>query len=63
MGATSRAARWIRADADFGEVAPGKAADLVLVQGDPTVDVEALSSIEQVWTRGKLVERLAPPSP
>ncbi|MEV8631116.1 amidohydrolase family protein [Streptosporangium sp. NPDC051023] len=38
--------------ADRGRVAPGLRADLLLVDGDPTVDVTATRSIAEVWRRG-----------
>ncbi|HUI26379.1 MAG TPA: amidohydrolase family protein [Candidatus Kryptonia bacterium] len=43
--------------ADFGEVAPGKRADLVLVQGDPTADITATQRIAHVWLEGVELER------
>ncbi|MEU3454554.1 amidohydrolase family protein [Micromonospora sp. NPDC006766] len=38
--------------ADRGRIAPGLRADLVLVDGDPTHDIAAISSIADVWRRG-----------
>jgi imidazolonepropionase-like amidohydrolase len=62
--ATGDAARFItRADdPDFGIVAEGKVADLVLVDGDPTADVAASEHIRAVFRHGVLLERhpLAP---
>ncbi len=43
LGATSRAARLLEPEPDFGTVEPGKRADLVLVDGDPLADVGAVS--------------------
>lgn len=40
------------AQADFGEVAPGQRADLVLVDGDPTADIAATQHITHVWLDG-----------
>ncbi|MEU6795057.1 amidohydrolase family protein [Nonomuraea wenchangensis] len=37
---------------DRGRIAPGLRADLVLVEGDPTRDITATSSIVDVWRRG-----------
>jgi imidazolonepropionase-like amidohydrolase len=37
---------------DRGLIAPGKRADLVLVDGDPTRDITASRSIVDVWRRG-----------
>jgi imidazolonepropionase-like amidohydrolase len=40
------------AQADFGSVAPGQRADLVLVDGDPTADIAATQRITHVWLDG-----------
>ena len=45
-------------DPDFGQVAPGKRADLLLVAGDPTQDLAALSKIREVIARGVRIERI-----
>ncbi|GAA0938548.1 amidohydrolase family protein [Actinocorallia libanotica] len=37
---------------DRGRIAPGLRADLILVEGDPTRDITALSSITDIWRRG-----------
>jgi imidazolonepropionase-like amidohydrolase len=41
--------------ADRGVIAPGKRADLVLVDGDPLHDISAVSEIAAVWCAGVLV--------
>ena len=38
--------------ADRGVIAPGKRADLVLVDGDPLTDISAVSKIAAVWCAG-----------
>ena len=38
--------------ADRGVIAPGKRADLVLVDGDPLADISAVSKIKAVWCAG-----------
>ncbi|MFC9608256.1 amidohydrolase family protein [Streptomyces niveus] len=38
--------------ADRGRIVPGRRADLLLVDGDPTRDVSALASLTAVWRRG-----------
>jgi imidazolonepropionase-like amidohydrolase len=38
---------------DRGRVQAGLLADLVLVAGDPTVDITATTAIEGVWRRGE----------
>lgn len=42
---------------DRGRVAPGLRADLVLVEGDPTVDIRATRAIRTIWKNGQAVER------
>ncbi|GAA4995721.1 hypothetical protein GCM10023317_25020 [Actinopolymorpha pittospori] len=37
---------------DRGRIAPGLRADLVLVEGDPTADIDATRSIQEVWRNG-----------
>jgi imidazolonepropionase-like amidohydrolase len=54
--ATSRAAELLKRD-DLGRVAPGKHADLVVVQGDPTSDITALENVLLVVKDGKVVHR------
>ena len=55
--ATSAPARAFRL-ADRGVIAPGKRADLVLVDGDPTRDIIATRRIVGVWKKGVAVERV-----
>lgn len=50
------------AQADFGDVAPGQHADLVLVDGDPTTDIAATQHITHVWLDGIELQRHARPS-
>ncbi|GGN81530.1 amidohydrolase family protein [Nocardia rhizosphaerihabitans] len=37
---------------DRGRIAPGLRADLLLVEGDPTIDITATLAIAEVWRRG-----------
>lgn len=57
--ATLDAARFLQEtdDPDFGVVAPGKRADLLLVNGDPTADLDALSRIRAVIKNGTPLHR------
>jgi hypothetical protein len=51
--ATSGAAAWLRRD-DLGAIAPGKRADLVLIDGDPLSDIADTRKIAAVWMDGVL---------
>ena len=42
---------------DRGTIAPGKRADLLLVDGDPTADIKATRKIAGVWKLGVAVDR------
>ncbi|MGB1278154.1 MAG: amidohydrolase family protein, partial [Nannocystaceae bacterium] len=42
---------------DRGTIAEGQRADLVLVAGDPTVDIQATRHIVEVWKAGHRVDR------
>ena len=35
-----------------GSIVPGKRADLVLVDGDPTKDISVCRNIKRVWVKG-----------
>ena len=54
---TSEAARLLNAAGTVGTIAPGKAADLVLLEADPLDDVKHVGRISAVVLRGKLLER------
>ena len=43
--------------ADRGRIAPGQRADLLLVAGDPTVDITATRAIQRIWKNGAPVQR------
>ncbi|MFP5286765.1 MAG: amidohydrolase family protein [Thermoanaerobaculia bacterium] len=55
--ATSEAARLLDVTDSVGTIAPGKAADLVLLDGDPLADAKNVGRISAVVLRGKLLER------
>jgi len=44
---------------DRGRIAPGKRADLVLVAGDPTIDIRNTRDIVSVWKAGHEIDRAA----
>src|SRR6478609_8099848 len=50
--ATANAAKLLKLD-DRGVLAPGKLADLVVLEGDPTTDISNARKIYAVWHRGK----------
>jgi len=56
--ATSSPARFFGADS-LGEIAPGKVADLVLLDGDPLADIRNVSRIRAVISAGRVYERSA----
>jgi imidazolonepropionase-like amidohydrolase len=43
-------------DDQIGTVAPGKWADLILVEGNPLDDAFALERVSHVWQHGELVK-------
>ncbi|WP_410564320.1 amidohydrolase family protein [Amycolatopsis sp. cmx-4-61] len=45
--------------ADAGTIAPGKAADLVLLDADPLADIRAVRRIDTVVTAGRVLDRAA----
>nr|WP_315400375.1 amidohydrolase family protein [uncultured Duganella sp.] len=53
--ATRNGARYTRTSNDRGSITPGKLADLVLVDGDPTRDIKDLRKVAAVLTRGYVV--------
>jgi imidazolonepropionase-like amidohydrolase len=50
--ATSNAAALLKLE-DRGVLAPGKLANLVVLDGDPTLDIGNSKKIHAVWHRGK----------
>lgn len=54
--ATSLPARHFRLN-DRGRIAPGLRADLVLVDGDPTSDIDVTKSIDRIWRGGIELDR------
>jgi imidazolonepropionase-like amidohydrolase len=52
---TSRSARALGIDDEVGSLKPGRLADLLLVEGDPSVDPRALKKIRAVFLGGRRV--------
>ena len=57
--ATSNVAKWMHAENDFGSVAPGQRADLVLLEGDPLANIANVRRIMAVVRDGVLMDRPA----
>jgi imidazolonepropionase-like amidohydrolase len=55
QAATLNAARLCRADADLGTIERGKLADLIAVDGDPLVTIDALHDVTLVMIGGRIV--------
>ena len=55
--ATSYAATALDIKDRVGTIEPGKFADLVLLDGDPVADIEALGRVELVIKEGRIVYR------
>ena len=53
--ATLNGARYSGTLHDRGSITPGKLADLVLIDGDPTRDIADLRKVAMVITQGKLL--------
>lgn len=51
--ATSAAAEWMGLGALTGSLAPGKAADIIAVDGDPLADLSALARVRSTWVDGR----------
>jgi imidazolonepropionase-like amidohydrolase len=58
--ATLDAARFLAhgGEPEFGIIAEGKRADLLLVEGDPTIDLRSLANIRAVIKDGVVLERV-----
>jgi imidazolonepropionase-like amidohydrolase len=54
--ATQLAAQALRLP-DVGVIAPGMCADLLIVDGDPALDLSALAKVSSVWRDGRVVVR------
>jgi WD40 repeat protein len=55
--ATANGAKWLKMDSDFGTIAPGRRADLIIVDGDPLKDIKDTRKIDVVVKDGRIVFR------
>jgi hypothetical protein len=66
MQAIQSSTKWpaelLHKEQDFGTVAPGKRADLILIDGDPLADIRATRKIRTVMMDGKIVDTTLDPS-
>jgi imidazolonepropionase-like amidohydrolase len=61
--ATINAARMIGRDADFGTIEPGKAADMVILDADPRVDIRNVTRINRTLKGGVAYQPIDPAKP
>ena len=54
---TSAPATFLEPNGTFGRIASGQRADLLLVHGDPSADIDALSEIDEVFLEGVRLRR------
>jgi imidazolonepropionase-like amidohydrolase len=60
VSATSLAAKSLNLDGTIGTIVPGKDADIIAVDGDPTVDITAVTRVVFVMKGGKVYRHVAP---
>jgi imidazolonepropionase-like amidohydrolase len=60
--ATLKPAEWLETADRLGSLQPGKLADLIAVDGDPTVDIAHMRTLRFVMKDGEIVRRDPPPT-
>jgi imidazolonepropionase-like amidohydrolase len=58
VSATSLAARSMRLEKTIGTLAPGYEADIVALDGDPTVDINAVKRVAFVMRAGRVYKNI-----
>jgi imidazolonepropionase-like amidohydrolase len=62
QSSTKWAAEVLHKDGDLGTIAPGKIADLILIEGDPLADIRSTRKIRTVMMDGKIVDTTLDPN-
>jgi Amidohydrolase family len=57
--ATLGPARMMKRDGDLGSIAPGKLADLIVTDGDPSVDMSRIRALRWVFKDGRVIDLAA----
>ncbi len=57
VAATTSAAMLLRHEGEFGDLAPGKCADVIAVQGNPLTDIRAMQHVDFVMKDGIIFKR------
>lgn len=57
QAATSEVARFFKADREFGDVAPGLSADLILLDRNPVEDIKNMRTIAGVFNKGVWISK------
>ncbi|HYL98866.1 MAG TPA: amidohydrolase family protein [Blastocatellia bacterium] len=55
LAATANGAKWLGKESSFGTVEPGKAADIVIIDGDPLTQIKDIRKISRVIKAGRVV--------
>ena len=55
--ATQTSAECLGIEGETGTLEVGKAADVVIVDGDPTIDIKALHNVNTIVSQGNIVKR------
>ena len=62
LSVTSEAAKALGVDDKVGTLETGKAADIIVVDGNPIEDINSLWNVEDVFLAGQRVDRGSPES-